>query len=88
MISDKIIIRLSPTEPFQRFYVYQEGEKVESLGVKMEDFSTTLVALIKKYNIHSIDISGNHIFSKKIIEEFLSDAPTDFVVAELTIKYL
>lgn len=88
MIGDKIIIRLNPTEVFQQFYVYEKGERVEKIGVTMEDFTSTLTELIGKYGIYTIDVSGNHTFSKKIIQDFLANAPVDFVYGELTIRYL
>lgn len=85
---DRIIIRGEPTSPFQYIYVYVNGERVERLGVLMENLEDIVFALLKKYNINHIDLSGPRDYTTGI-ERILSNPQSiDYEYANITFKYV
>ena len=75
MTYDRIVIWTSPTEPFQKIYVFKDGAQVDQFGIQVSELNEILPALIEKYNINRLDFSGSHVYAEGLIEQFKNSTP-------------
>ena len=62
----KIVGVLKPFELNQKFYVYEDGEKIEDFQCPLGEVSNNILGMAHKYNIFNIDLTGPKQFSKGI----------------------
>ena len=85
---NKLIIRGEPVGPFQYVYANEDGKKVESIGIQIENLEDVVFALLKNYNINHIDLSGSRLYMEGI-ERMLKNAQiNDYEKTELIFKYV
>lgn len=69
----KIIGILRPFDLEQKFYVYEDGNKIDAVKTSLDDIPTTVIGLADKYEVKQLDLSGPKQFSagvsNKIKEE-------------------
>ena len=74
----KIIGVWKPFELKQNFYVYDNGNKIDAISIKMDEINNTIFNLQKKYNINDIELIGPKQFSKGIKNLFLAEEKNKF----------
>jgi len=65
----KIIGIIHPFDLYQTFYVYEDGNKLDAMQIKIKDIPNTIFQLCETYNVYQLDLSGAERFSKKIIQD-------------------
>ena len=85
---DRLIIRGEMFGPFQHIYAYVGGTKVDSIGVPMEDLEEVVFALLEKYNISHIDLSGARIFMQGIEQSIKEKEITQYSKGTITFRYV
>jgi hypothetical protein len=85
---DRIIIRGEMFGPFQHIYAYVNSVKVESIGVSMENLEEVVFALLDKYNLSHIDLSGSRMFMQGIEHSIKEKAVTQYSKGEITFRYV
>ena len=51
----KIIGVLRPFDLVQKFYVYENGNKIDAVGVELNEIPTTILGLSQQYDVHQLD---------------------------------
>ena len=74
----KIIVWTNPTAPFQKIYVFKNGNLMEQMGVKFEDAQEIISELCKVHNINQIDFSGTTSYGQKIGDELKKNCATKY----------
>jgi hypothetical protein len=68
----KIIGMIKPFDMKQNFYVYEDGNKLDSASPTIDEISETIFALMQEYDVSQLDLVGpkqyNKGLSKKIKE--------------------
>jgi hypothetical protein len=68
----KIIGVIKPFDMKQNFYVYEDGNKLDSASPTIDEISETIFALMQEYDVSQLDLVGpkqyNKGLSKKIKE--------------------
>ena len=54
----KIVGVFKPFNLKQNLYVFEDGNKITSVEITLEDAAKTIMALAKEYNTNQIDLSG------------------------------
>lgn len=85
---NRIIVRGEPVGPFQYVSVFVDNQRVESLGVKIDDLVDITFALITKYEISHIDLSGTRGYMQGIEQQLKTAAITTYGLNDLTFKYV
>lgn len=62
----KIIGVLRPFDLVQKFYVYEDGNKIDTIAVKIDDVPNTILGLSNKYDVYQLDLTGPKQFSRGI----------------------
>lgn len=60
----KIIGIISPFDIKQNFYVYEDGNKIDTISTTIKDISKDIFLLVEKYNIYKIDLSGSKQYNR------------------------
>ena len=82
----KIIGIIHPFDIYQTFYVYEDGNKLETVHVKINDIPDTVFELSHTYNIYQIDLSGAEHFIKGIVEHIQEKEITKYNENKLIIN--
>ena len=82
----KIIGIIHPFDIYQTFYVYQDGNKLETIQTKIRDIPETIFELSHSYNIYQIDLSGAEHFIKGIINQIQEKEIVKYNENKLIIK--
>ena len=86
---DRILIRGELLGPFQHLYVFQKDRLIEKIGVNMNDLAEVTFALINRYQIKNINLSGGPRVFMEGIERQLRQAGIDnYNLDDLTFKYI
>ena len=85
---NRLIVRGEPFGPFQYISVFVDNERVESMGVQFDDLEEIVFALITKYDINHIDLSGAKGYMQGIEEKLKTTAVTTYSLDDLTFKYV
>ena len=88
MTYDRIVIWTSPTERFQKLYVFKDGALVDQMGIEVDNFYDTLNALIEKYSINRLDFSGTRSYSEGLANDFQEKSMLNFGVNDIRINYV
>lgn len=87
-MAKKIIGLLQPFDLKQNIYVYEDGNKIEIIETKVDDFTTEILQLINKYKIEDIELAGPKKYTKgigtKVQEEYIKNYSNN----NLNIKYI
>ena len=83
-----LLIRGEPFGPFQRLYVFKDNEKIESIGVQIEDLDEVAFDLIKRYDIKNINLSGARLYMQGIEKQLKEAGITTYSLDDLTFKYV
>lgn len=62
----KIIGVLRPFDLVQKFYVYEDGNKIDTVAVKIDDVPNTILGLSNKHDVYQLDLTGPKQFSRGI----------------------
>ena len=54
----KIIVDIEPFSLNQKFYVYADGQCIETKEAPLEDFNKTIFNLSDRYNVNQVDLVG------------------------------
>jgi hypothetical protein len=85
----RLLIRGTPTEVFEHLYVFNDGDSVtESLGVRFEDLEETVFALLEKYKIKHIDLSGSRVYTEGIERQIRKAGATTYSINDLSFRYV
>ena len=66
---NKIVGIIHPFDICQTFYVYQGGDKIQTLQIRMKDVPDEVLNLSHIYNINQIDLSGSKQFIDGLIRQ-------------------
>lgn len=69
----KIVSMIHPFDVVQTFYVYRDGDEIESLNYNLPDFNKMLLALTNKYNAHTVDMIGPEKYTKGIVNGYIRE---------------
>ena len=87
-MAKKIIGLLQPFDLKQNIYVYEDGNKIEIIETKVDNFTSEMLQLINKYKIEDIELSGPKKYTKvigtKVQEEYIMNYSNN----NLNIKYI
>ena len=84
----KIIGIIHPFDKYQIFYVYEDGNKLDMIQVKMDQIVDTIFKLVKKYQIYQVDLSGAKFYSKQIIKQVQQREFLEYNKNKITITYI
>ena len=70
---------------YQTFYVYEDGNKLETSQVRINEIPDTILELSKVYDVYQIDLSGSTNFTKGIINKIKEKENTKYNENKLTI---
>lgn len=65
----KIIGLLKPFDMEQIFYVYEDGNQLETIQMTIDEIPENVLQLCDKYNIEQIDLVGSKGYSKGLIKQ-------------------
>lgn len=87
-MAKKIIGLLQPFDLKQNIYVYEDGNKIEIIETKVDNFTSEILQLINKYKIEDIELAGPKKYTKgigtKVQEEYIKNYSNN----NLNIKYI
>lgn len=87
-MAKKIIGLLQPFDLKQNIYVYENGNKIEIIETKVDNFTSEMLQLINKYKIEDIELAGPKKYTKgigtKVQEEYIKNYSNN----NLNIKYI
>lgn len=87
-MAKKIIGLLQPFDLKQNIYVYEDGNKIEIIETKVDNFTSEMLQLINKYKIEDIELAGPKKYTKgigtKVHEEYIKNYSNN----NLNIKYI
>lgn len=69
-MAKKIVGVLRPFGLEQDFYVFEDGEKIDSAYLTIDEINEKLIEFIEKYDVKQIDLSGPKTYSKGIANNF------------------
>ena len=82
----KIIGIIHPFDMYQTFYVYEDGNKLETIQTRVKDIPDTIFELSRAYNTYQVDLSGAEHFTEGIIKKIQEKENTKYNEHKLTIK--
>ena len=85
---NRLIIRGEPTQIFQRISVIKNNEKVEGVGVQIDDFEEVVFQCLEKYNIKNIDLSGPRAYTEGLERKIRQAGVTQYDITDLTFRYV
>lgn len=74
----KIIGIIHPFDMYQTFYVYEDGNELELIQVRMNDIPDTILELSKIYDVYQIDLSGSNHYTQNIIKQIKEKEATKY----------
>lgn len=83
-----LLIRGEPFELYQFLYVFKDDERIERIGVLMEDLETITFSLIAKYHIKQINLSGIRSFMEGIEKQIKDAGITTYSIDNLIFKHV
>ena len=85
---DRIVVWMSPTAPYQKIYVFQEGVLVDQAGIAIDDFEEVIYDFLIKYKINHLHFSGVHSFAETFGEKIRTESVIKYGLNDLIIKYV
>lgn len=82
----KIIGVIHPFDIYQTFYVYEDGNKLEIVQVKINEIPDTVFELSRTYDVYQVDLSGAEHFNKGIIKQIQEKEMTKYNENKLVIR--
>ena len=74
----KIIGIIHPFDMYQTFYVYEDGNELELIQVRMNDIPDTILELSKVYDVYQINLSGSNHYTQNIIKQIKEKEATKY----------
>ena len=71
----KIIAMIRPFDLDQILMVYEDGNKIDMINSKLENLNDNIFALMEKYNVYQLDLTG----PKKYVKGLKNQIDKDFV---------
>lgn len=84
----KIIGVLRPFDLVQKFYVYENGNKIDAVGIELNEIPTTVLGLSQQYDVHQLDLTGPKQFSKGISSKIKEEDIKKYSKETLTINII
>jgi hypothetical protein len=66
----KIVGLVRPFDMKQNFYVYEDGNKIDTATPHIDDINSTIFALADKYNITQVDLVGPKQYIRGLTKKF------------------
>lgn len=82
----KIIGVIHPFDIYQTFYVYEDGNKLEIVQVKINEIPDTVFELSRTYDVYQVDLSGAEHFNKGIIKQIQEKEMTKYNENKLVVR--
>ncbi len=82
----KIIGLIHPFDANQTLYVYEDGNSLDFMKVKIENIPEAIFKLSKAYNVYDVDLSGAKYFSKKLIQKIQEEEMIKYNEKKLNIR--
>ena len=87
-MAKKIIGLLQPFDLKQNIYVYENGNKIEIIETKVDNFTSEMLQLINKYKIEDIELAGPKKYTKGIGTKVQEAYIKNYSNNNLNIKYI
>lgn len=87
-MAKKIIGLLQPFDLKQNIYVYEDGNKIEIIETKVDNFTSEMLQLINKYKIEDIELAGPKKYTKRIGTKVQEEYIKNYSNNNLNIKYI
>ena len=84
----RIIALLKPFVIDQTLYVYDEGNKLETVSVKIDDLPETIIDLAIKHNLEQVDLTGPTAYAKGIIKQIREKEINKYNENTLILKHI
>ncbi len=84
----KIVGILRPFDYQQQLFVYEDGNKIDSIQSTVDSLPTTIIELSQKYEIIQIDLTGPKQYSKGISQKIKSEECTKYSTNSLKINLI
>ena len=85
---NSLLIHGEPVGPFQRLYVLNGQKIIETLGITVNDLEETVFALVEKYNITHINLSGAKAYMEGIEQKLKTAGVSTYSIDDLTFQYV
>ena len=82
----KIIGVIHPFDIYQTFYVYEDGNKLEIVQIKINEIPDTVFELSRTYDVYQVDLSGAEHFNKGIIKQIQEKEMTKYNENKLVVR--
>ena len=82
----KIFGLLQPFDMYQTFSVYEDGNKIEIISVRVGDIPETILDLSRQYDTYQVDLFGAVDFAKGIKKQIQEKEMEKYSVNKLTIN--
>ena len=82
----KIVGILRPFDLKQQFYVYEDGNKIDSEEVTIDEIPTMTLKLADKYEIVRVDLTGPRQYAKGIRKKIQEQEITTYSTKKLEIN--
>lgn len=84
---NKLIVRGDPIHHMQHIYIYTGGEKVDNLGVHLDEVPEVVLFAVEKYNIEKINLSGSRFYMEGIEQQIRKYAAENGKYSNLTLTF-
>lgn len=84
----KIVSVIKPFTYTQNVFVYENGDKIDTISTNLNDLPNTFFELVEKYDTNEINLIGNLNFSKGIKEKIENAEMTKYNKNTLNIELI
>lgn len=84
----KIVSVIKPFTYTQNVFVYENGDKIDTISTNLNDLPNTFFELVEKYDTNEINLIGNLNFSKGIKEKIENVEMTKYNKNTLNIELI
>lgn len=88
-MNNKIICMLQPFAFNQQIYIYQSGNKIDTLNSTIDALNQNLIQLLDKYtDINKIEVLGPKNYAKGIGKNIEKELLTKYEMRNIIIEYI
>ena len=66
----KIVGVLRPFDYEQNFFVYEDGNKIDSANPAVDEINNVVFGFVEKYDVHQMDLAGPKQYSRGIEKKY------------------
>lgn len=82
----KIIGAVKPFCLMQEFYVYEDGNKIDTISLKTNNIDKEILPFVEKYNVSEINLIGSKQFNRGLSKKIKAAEMAKFNKNELIIN--